>query len=295
MIPIAVRELIGFSAIGGKNIKVIVLAAAVRAVEDALAVRRPLRFGAVKCFLAQDHLGAAHAIRLGSRAPYGARAERDAAVRYKQDLLAIGRPGRLDVVIESVEIQSRMTKAVRFGQLQRLSGPVVLHRHGIDMEPAAGLVPHERQSLAIRRPCRIEVEILARCQRRALAGGEIQQHQINATLILGRVGDRAAVRRPGRGGVVGAIGREFIGHRVAETDLPDGAGHGKRKLLAVRRPGGTPGRTRGGRNIVAVHVAAGISRSRGVRWRRPDQGYGQYDQKPEVHHVLLRFVKFRPV
>src|SRR6266568_425256 len=104
MVPVAMRELIGFSAIRGKKIKVVVLAAAVRAVEDALAIRRPLRFGAVKCFLAQDHFCAAHAIRLGSRTPYGARTERDAAIRYQHDLLAIGRPGGLDVVVESVKI-----------------------------------------------------------------------------------------------------------------------------------------------------------------------------------------------
>src|SRR5215475_653197 len=84
-----------------------------------------------------------------------------------------------------------------------------------------------------------------------------------APVIIGRVNDPLAVRRPVRRGVILLAVRQLECGPGGRIHLPDGPLHSDGQPLAVRRPGGPPWRTsRSWRQVVVVHVCLTMLRRR---------------------------------
>jgi hypothetical protein len=107
VVPVAKGHLVRLAAVDRQHVEIVELGAAVRAVENALTVRRILRLRAVQRLLAQNHFCFCHRIRLDFRAPDRARAQRDATIRNQQHLLSVGRPVRRNMVVVQAEVEPR--------------------------------------------------------------------------------------------------------------------------------------------------------------------------------------------
>ena len=194
VVPVAERQLVGLAALDGQHVKVVELAAAMRAVDDARTVGRPLRPGAIERFLAQDLGRLRHCGRGDRRSPDCTGTQRDAAVRDEDHLVPVRREGRLDMQVLRPEVEPVVGEGVILSQPRGLPGSAVIQGHRVQVVPAIWGGRDVQDPRAVRGPNGIQVDMLPSGQGRALACDDIQQGQIDASVaVVGGVDDPASV------------------------------------------------------------------------------------------------------
>ena len=288
-VVLAKRQLVRLATAGRQHEEVGELAAEMRRVDEALAVRRPRRARAIeRLFLVdQARLLAGHDVGFDGHAPDAARAERDAAVRDQQQLASIGRPRRREVDVVVAKVQAIAPEAMIGRDLHDGARLPVRDRNGEDVEVAVRRRRHIREPAAVRRPRRLDVDEVSGRHGRRLPRLQIEQPQIDAApAVVGGIGEIAAVRRPFRRREVLLAVRDLLRHAVAraarDAHAPERAVHGKRQPLPVGRPGGPPRRAAPRRRQeVVVHVVAARSRVRVVLRAEPRRDQGDPDRRQE--------------
>src|SRR5205823_5541554 len=240
-----------------KHEEIVILSALVGAVDDARSVGRPVGTCTIERFFPPDHRGFCHPQGFSRHSPESAGTQGDAVVRKENNLLAVRRPRGLDVQVLPAEVEPILAIVVgrrQSGQLARLA---IRNRHHEDVEPSVVTGGDVGDSLSVRRPDRVHVDISATRERAGCTGRKIKNPQTDISrIVFGCVDDPSTIRRPGGRGIVGGSGRQLARSCCAQSYLPNRPLHGESDFFSIWRPGRIPGSGRGRRQIVIVHVIA---------------------------------------
>ena len=224
-------------AVGGGQPQLLVLAAVVAGIEQAPAVRRQLGPRAPAGFLAQHAATLRGMVDIHGEDVAGAPA--DLRVADVVDRPAVGRPGRIDGVVEG-RVVVAVQRALALAQQQVR----VVQAGGIDVgeeqvEVAGALSRHPGEPLAIRRQPRLHVHRALVGEALLAAAGEIQSPQLQrVAVVAGEHHAAPVVRRIGLV-VVGGLGMgQFGGAGVADALAPQRAAHAVDERVAVGQEAG---------------------------------------------------------
>ena len=111
--------------------------------------------------------------------------------------------------------------------------PPVVDRRDEDVPAAFVRRRHERQSRAVRRPARVDVDGALRHDRAGGATREIEKPELNRVVAVRGVDDMPSIRRPVRLVVVSVAGGHLGRLNRADALPPERPLHGVNQLLSV--------------------------------------------------------------
>ena len=222
------------------------LAAEVGAVDDAPAVGSPVGTGFPRGLFVADL--ARHRARPRRHAPESARPVDVAPVRHEEELAAVRRPRRREIVVPPAVVVAGEPAVLVLGQ----AGDRAALRVGDEDVPAPVVQGrHEREMPAVGRPARLDVHRAVRRQGSHGAGRQVEQLKLDRVVGVAREGDRPAVARPVGLVVVPGPRRELLGDGGADGLAPEPALHRVDQRRPIRRPGH---RARPARRLGDVHL-----------------------------------------
>ncbi len=209
-----------------------------------------------------------------------------------KQFLAVRRPRRRQVDVRVAKIQAVTAEVVVGRHLDDGARTPVVDGGDEHVEEAVRRGRDVGQALAVGRPGRFHVDVIAGRDRGRFARGQVQDPHVDALAVVVRgVGKITTVGRILGRGEEGRLAQHFlrdaVGPAVGHAHTPQRSVHGEGQAHAVGRPGGPPRRAaRGGRQIVVVHVVAarlggGIGLRRGERGSERRQ---QSETKDEFSH-----------
>ena len=219
---------------------------------------------------------------LGRHAPEAARSPDVAAVGDEDELLAVRRPRRREVLVELRVVVAGQPAVAVLGQADGFPGRRS-PRHGEHEDVPAAL---ERRrdvgdARTVRRPARVEVHGAVGHEGARLAVAQIQDPELQRVVAVGRVENPRPVRRPVRLGVVAGPVGQLDRLLRAESLAPERPLHRVDELLPVGRPrrgarvrwspaaGTSPGSSRGAaRRSASGRAGAAPERAEARRRRR---------------------------
>ena len=250
VIALAVGQLEGAARLGRRQPELVALAPEVRAVDHAPAVAGPVRPRLpIRLLLAhQPHRSA----RPRLHPPEVARAPDVAAVGNQDELLAVGRPGGREVLVELRVVIARELAVHVFRDSSPLAaGPPARNRQHEHVEPSLEGGRDVSDPRAVRRPPRVQIDGSVGDECAGGPVGKIQDPQLQRVVAVGRIEDLFSVRRPvGLRVVTRSVGQL---HRFVRAEFlpPQRALHRIHELRSVRRP---RLRARSARDLREVHL-----------------------------------------
>jgi hypothetical protein len=253
-VEIAVGELERVLPVGRHEPELVPLAPLVGRVDHPPPVAGPIRPRAPGRLL-DSHLPHGRA-RLRRHPPQRPRTPDVPPVGEQDQLLPVRRPRGREVLVEDVVVVAGELAVPVFGDAGEPADPAALDGGNEDVEAAQVGGRDKSEAPAVRRPAGLDVHRAVRHQRRADAGAEIEQAQIQRPSRVRHVGHVAPVRRPVRlVGVIGPVG-ELAGLRAPHPLAPQRALHRVDQLAPVRRPRGG---ARAAGHLGEIHLAVVVA------------------------------------
>ena len=183
--------------------------------------------------------------------PESARAIQMVAIGNEQDIAAVARPDRIDLVVERAVVIARQIAAMLAREPREVAERAAVEIRGEHVKMPVVERRDEHDPPAVGREARFDVHRAVAGERPGGAALQVKAPQLHRVRPIGAVDHPASVGRPIRLVVIGP-GRELPGGCAVEALAPQRAGHGIDQLLGIRRPG-EAARTTG--QLRQVHLA----------------------------------------
>jgi hypothetical protein len=159
------------------------------------------------------------------------------AIGHDQKRVAVGRPRRVDGVIERTVVVARHGAPPIRRQRPRLGDAAVAEPGDVSQKMAGPVGRDKGEAAAIGRPPRLDIDRAGRGERRHPPRCQVEQHQLHRTAVVAHEHDAPAIGRAIGLIVAAAVVGQLLGDAAVRPLAPQAALHRIDDRGAVGRPG----------------------------------------------------------